>query len=164
MGTDTTGPVEIRNARGEFPPDALWDTATEFYFEAVYADGVRMVVSDKGRSGVTWEGEDGWVWADRGKHEASSPEILNSEIGEDELHLYKSDDHFRNFIDCVISREEPAAPAEAAHRSITITQLGNIAMLLGRESLKWDPLTETITGDDEASRMLGREYRAPWTI
>jgi predicted dehydrogenase len=183
MGTDRTGPIEIRDARGLFPPDELWDTATEFYFEAVYANGVTMIVSDteappvneprttkheprptgpKPRGGVTWEGEDGWVWADRGRHEASSPEILNSVIGDDEIHLYKSDDHFRNFIDCVISREEPAAPAEIAHRSITITQLGNIAMLLGRDTLKWDPGNEKILGDDEAAAMLQREYRAPF--
>jgi len=113
---------------------------------------------------VTWEGEDGWVWANRGKHEASTPEILNSEIADNEIHLYKSDDHFRNFIDCVISREEPVAPAEVAHRSITITHLGNIAMLLGRESLRWDPDTETILGDDEAAKLLHREYRAPWKL
>ena len=111
MGCDYTGPVEIRNAHGEFPPDELWDTATAFTFEAVYADGVTMVVSSSERPGVTWEGEDGWVWADRGRHEASSPEILNSEIADDEIHLYKSEDHFRNFIDCVISRGETAAPA-----------------------------------------------------
>ena len=123
-----------------------------------------MIVSSKERPGVTWEGDDGWVWADRGKHDASSPEILNSEIGDDEIHLYKSDDHFRNFIDCVISREETAAPVEVAHRSITITQLGNIAMLLGRDSLKWDPDTEVIADDPEASAMLDRPYRAPWTL
>ena len=162
MGTDYTGPVEIRNARGSFPPDELWDTATEFYFEAVYANGVTMIVSDKERSGVTWEGDGGWVWANRGKHEASSEEILQSEIGDDEIHLYRSNDHFVNFIDCVITRAETAAPAEVAHRSITITQLGNIAMLLGRQSLKWDPETETIAGDTAASGMLRREYRAPW--
>ena len=164
MDRDYSGPVEIRNARGEFPPDELWDTATAFTFEAVYADGVTMIVSSTERAGVTWEGEDGWVWADRGKHEASSPEILNSEIADDEIHLYKSDDHFLNFIDCVISREETVAPAEVAHRSITVCQLGNIAMLLGRDSLKWDPATETISGDDEAAKMLQREYRAPWRL
>ena len=101
-------------------PIELWNTATEFYFEAVYENGVTMIISDKERSGVTWEGAEGWVWADRGKHDASSKAILNSEIGPDEIHLYKSDNHFRNFIDCVIHRKECVAPAEVAHRSITI--------------------------------------------
>jgi len=188
MGADDSGPIEIRKARGVFPLDPLWDTATEYYFEAVYAGGVTMVISNadysvldpkpsadaagnhqpgtsnRPRPGVTWEGEDGWVWADRGKHDASSKDILESEIGEDDIHLYKSDDHFRNFIDCVISREEPVSPVETAHRSITIAHLGNIAMLLCRDTLRWDPATETILDDPEAAAMLSRPHRAPWTL
>ena len=53
---------------------------------------------------------------------------------------------------------------EVAHRSITICHLGNIAMRLGRESLKWDPEKEQILGDEEASKMLTRPYRAPWKL
>lgn len=164
LGTDYTGPVEIRNAHAVFPEDELWDTATEFYFEAIYANGVKMIISDKERMGVTWEGSEGWIYADRGKNEASPESLLTSEIGPDEIHLYKSDNHFRNFIDCVISREETAAPVEVAHRSITISHLGNIALRLGRESLKWNPATEEIIGDSEASAMLSRPYRSPYSL
>ncbi len=85
-------------------------------------------------------------------------------IGPDEVHLYESDDHFRNFIDCMISRGPTAAPVGVAHRSITICHLGNIAMRLGRESLKWDPVKEKIIGDAEASKMLSRPYRGPWKL
>jgi len=164
MGTDETGPIEIRSAKAEFPPDPLWNTATEFYFEAVYESGVKMIVSSKERGGVTWEGSEGSVWANRGSHDANPKSILDSQIGENEIHLYKSDNHFRNFIDCVISREPCVAPVETAHRSITICHLGNIAMRLGREKLRWDPKTEQILDDSEASKMLTREYRGPWTL
>jgi hypothetical protein len=90
--------------------------------------------------------------------------LLDSKIAPDGVHLYKSDDHFRNFIDCVLSRGPTAAPVEVAHRSITICHLGNIAMRLGRDTLKWDPRTERILGDDEAARMLSRPYRDPWRL
>lgn len=80
------------------------------------------------------------------------------------IHLYESNNHYRNFIDCVFARKPTAAPAEVAHRSITICHLGNIAMRLGRESLKWDPEKEGILNDPEASKMLSREYRAPWKL
>ncbi len=113
---------------------------------------------------MTFEGTDGWVWADRGNHDASPKSILRSKIGPNEVHLYESQNHFRNFIDCVISRKETAAPVETAHRSITIGHLGNIAMRLNRKSLKWDPDKEHILGDDEAAKMLSRPYRAPWTL
>jgi predicted dehydrogenase len=164
MGTEHTGPVEIVNAKGSFPADPLWDTATEFYFEAIYASGVKLIISSKERGGVTWEGSEGSVWANRGRHDASKKEILSSKIAESEVHLYKSDNHYRNFIDCVISRKETAAPVEVAHRSITICHLGNIAMRLGRKKLKWDPAKEQILDDAEASKMLSRPYRAPWKL
>jgi predicted dehydrogenase len=162
MGTEYTGPVEIRAARGDFPPDPLWNTATEYYFEALYKSGVKMIVTNKTKSGVTWVGTEGWVWADRGVHEASSKEILDSEIGPNETHLYVSNHHYRNFIDGVLTRKPCIAPAEVAHRSITICHLGNIAMRLGRESLKWDPDTEKIIGDDEAAKMLKRPWQNGW--
>ena len=164
MGTELTGPIEIRNAKGVFPPDELWNTATEYSFEAVYENGVTMIVSNKEKMGVTFEGTKGKIYVDRGKLEADPKSLLDSKIGPDGIHLYKSDDHFRNFIDCVISREPTAAPVEVAHRSITICHLGNIAMRLNREKLRWDPRTEQIIGDDEAARMLSRPYRAPWAL
>jgi predicted dehydrogenase len=164
MGTEMTGPVEIRNVKAEFPPDPLWNTATEYQFEAVYENGVTMSVSNKHKMGVTFEGTKGTIYVDRGKLTADPKTILDSKIGPAETHLYKSDDHFRNFIDCVISRAPTAAPVEVAHRSITISHLGNIAMRLGRSSLRWDPRTEQIIGDEEASRMLARPYRDPWKL
>lgn len=164
MGTEYTGPVEIRNAKAEFAPDPLWNTATEYYFEAIYENGVKLIISNKEKGGVTWEGTEGWVWADRGRIDASPKNLLDSVIGPNEIHLYESNNHFRNFIDCVISRKETVAPVEVAHRSITICHLGNIAMRLGRDSLKWDPEEEKIRGDAEAAKMLKREYRSPWKL
>ncbi len=164
MGTEMTGPIEIRNAAGVFPPDELWNTATEYSFEAVYDNGVVMIVSNKEKMGVTFQGTKGSIYVARGKLEADPKTLLDSQIGPDEIHLYKSDDHFRNFIDCVISRQPTAAPVEVAHRSITICHLGNIAMRLRRDKLRWDPRTEQIIGDDEAARMLSRPYRAPWAL
>ena len=67
MGTELTGPVEIRNAKGDFPPDPLWNTATEYSFEAVYENGVTMIISNKEKMGVTFEGTEGTVYANRGK-------------------------------------------------------------------------------------------------
>jgi predicted dehydrogenase len=164
MGTELTGPVEIVGAKGVFPPDELWDTATEFYFEAIYANGVKLIISNKERGGVTWEGSDGTVWANRGQHDANPKSVLQEKIGPNEVHLYESTNHYRNFIDCVISRKPTAAPIEVAHRSITICHLGNIAMRLGRERLKWDPVKEQILDDAEAAKMLSRPYREPWKL
>ncbi|MBE0537512.1 MAG: Gfo/Idh/MocA family oxidoreductase [Phycisphaerae bacterium] len=163
MGTEDTGPVEIINAKGTYNKDQLYNTATDYYFECIYKNGVKLIVSNKVRGGVTFEGAEGWVWANRGRHEAEPKGILESVIKPDEIHLYKSDNHFRNFVDCVISRKQPAAPIETAHRSITISHLGNIAMQLERD-LKWDPDKERFVNDAEADTMLSRTMRSPWRI
>lgn len=161
MGKQLTGPVKIQNAKANCALHPVWNTASEFYFEALYENGVKLIVTNEERGGVTFEGSAGWVWSNRGNHEASSPEILNSEISDNEIRLYKSDNHYRNFIDCVYSREQPIAPVEEAHRSITISHLGNIAMMLGKD-LEWDPVHEKVLNDENANRMLSRPMRAPW--
>ena len=163
MGTEDTGPVKVINAKGKFADGPLWNTATEYYFECIYANGVKLIISNRVPGGVTFKGTDGTVWANRGAHKASSPEIMNSIIGPNEIHLYESNDHFRNFIDCVISRREPIAPVETAHRSITLAHLGNIAMMTGRD-LTWDPEAEQCVNDPGANTLLGRSWRAPWHI
>ncbi len=163
MDTETTGPVQIKNAKGTFANGPVYNTATEYYFECVYENGVTLIISSKEKGGVTFEGSDGWVWANRGKHDASSKEILNSKIEDREIHLYESSDHVTNFIDCMISRKETVAPVEIAHRSITLAHLGNVALMMGRD-LKWDPVKEKILDDPGANFLLNRAYRAPWVL
>lgn len=69
--------------------------------------------------------------------------------------------HARNFLDCVKSRQQPVAPVEAGHRVATACHLANISLRLGRK-IKWDPRSEEIVDDREASAWLERPYRAPW--
>lgn len=163
MGTEYTGPIRVKNARGVWPKDELWNTATEFYFECEYQNGVLLTVSNEHKQGVRFQGTEGWVYVRRGFIEASNEDLLEEKLGESDVRLYHSDDHFRNFIDCVLTRKEAIAPCEIAHRSITLGHLGNIAMLLGRD-IQWDPDKEQVLGDISAQAMLNRPYRAPWQL
>lgn len=164
LGTMLTGPVAIRNARGILPPrDALWNTAEHYWFEGHYENGAKIIISDQFPNGVRFEGTDGWVFVQRGGIEASNPDLLKTEFRAADQRLYVSENHYTNFIDCVLARKETVAPCEQAHRSITICHLGNIAMQLGRD-LKWDPKREQIIGDTAANAMLNRPYRAPWKL
>jgi hypothetical protein len=76
---------------------------------------------------------------------------------------HSGDDHVRNFLACVKSRSEPAAPVEVTHRSASLCHLGNIAIKL-QTKLKWDPQNERFTGGDspEANKLLNRDARE-WT-
>jgi predicted dehydrogenase len=71
--------------------------------------------------------------------------------------------HMRNFLDCVRTRQAPVSDIEIGHRSTSTAILGNISYRTGRQ-ITWDRETETIPGDTEASKLLDRAYRAPWTL
>ncbi len=77
----------------------------------------------------------------------------------------KGGDHFANFIECVRCRDitKQNGPVESAHLSSALAHLGNIAYRLGRV-LEFDPATETFKGDDEANKMLKRQYRPPFVV
>jgi predicted dehydrogenase len=168
LDMDNAGPVAIENLKAEMPaPDALYNTAKTFHFECVYPSGVRMVVEDEsaGPNGITFEGENGRrIFVNREKLEFTPESLRREKIGENEIHLYESKQHERNFIDCIHSGKPTAAPIEAAHRSISIAHITNIALRLGRAAIKWDPKRERFLGDDKANQMLSRPMRKPWSL
>jgi hypothetical protein len=89
--------------------------------------------------------------------------LISEELGANKKPLYKSNDHFENFLDCIKSRKETITPVEVAHRSISVGLLGEIAMTT-KSKVQWDPEKEKIINNAEASKMLMRQFRAPWKI
>jgi len=160
--SDDTGPVEIE-AKAEFPDRGLFDVHTTFRSEALYANGVRLIMETGDPAGVRFEGDRGWVFVERGEVTASDPAVLKQEPGEGEVRLYRSNNHMKNFLECMRSRKDPVAPVEAGHRSNTICVLAHIAMKLGRK-LRWDPQAERFLDDDEANNWLDYPHREPWTV
>lgn len=163
LGLDHTGPEEIEG-EATYPEEGLYDAPSAYRFTCKYANGITMNVSNALRGGTKWIGDEGWVWVDRGGIDASDKNLLKPNvIGPNDIRLYKSDDHKQNFIDCVKSRQLTITPAETACRSISVGHLGEIAMILKRK-IRWNPEKEEIVGDPEASALLCRSYREPWTL
>jgi hypothetical protein len=73
--------------------------------------------------------------------------------------------HFENFIECVRSRKAEGlnAAIEDGHFSTTLCHLGNISYRL-RRSVTFDGSSERFVGDAEADKLLGRAYRAPYSL
>ncbi len=71
--------------------------------------------------------------------------------------------HHANFLECVRSRKATNATAETAHYSCGLIHLGEIVYRTGRV-LRFDPRTETFPDDREASALLTKDYRRPWTV
>jgi len=162
LGMDSSGPVEVIG-RGEFPRTGLFTTATKVYFECIYENGARLICQTNDKTGITFQGAEGWIYVNRGEIEAEPKSLLESVIRPDEQHLYRSNDHKQNFLDCVKTRREPIASAQTGHRSATVCHLGNIAMLIGRK-LKWNPQSERFIGDFQANQMLSRPMLNGWGI
>ncbi len=72
-------------------------------------------------------------------------------------------EHFRNFVDCVRSREKPNAEILEGHLSSRLCHLGNIATRVGKR-LRFDAETESFLDADDANRLLTREHRKPFAI
>jgi predicted dehydrogenase len=179
MGTEFTGPLEIWGT-AEFPKKGLWDVHGPFRTEALYADGVHMIVSGDFPNGIKFIGTEGWIFVSRGNETvtasdpvakledpqalaASDPKIITSKIGADEIHLYESKDHHGNWLDCIRTRQQTIAPVEVAHRACSACLLHHIAMKTKRK-LFWDPQKERFHNDDEANAMLSRPQRPPYVV
>ena len=177
MGTEFTGPIEIEG-RAEFPKTGLWNVHGPYHIEAKYAIGATMIIDNTFPNGVRFEGDKGWIFVTRGAEkvtasdpatafgkalEASDPKILDSKIGPNEIHLYRSTDHHLNWLTSIQTRQPAVTTPEEAHRSTSACILGWIAMKLGRK-LRWDPDKEVFIGDDEANSMRSRPERAPYGI
>ncbi len=162
MNTEHSSPVEIKGT-GRFPQHDLYNTVEDFHFECKYAEGFDLTVDGRFQQGIKFEGTDGTVFVSRRGLRANPESLLTTEIGKNEIHLYESNDHVRNFIECVLSRRKTIAPVEVGHRSIMVGHLGLIAIKLGRK-VKWDPVNEHFVNDPEADRLLGRSMRSPWSI
>jgi len=168
LGLDRTGPIEVSGI-GVYPAATeLYNVPLEYDFNCKYKSGVVIRVANEARlpmgMGVTWYGENGWIHVDRGdKITASKPELISVELGANKKPLYKSDNHFKNFLECIRSRKETITPVDVAHRSISVGLLGEIAMTT-KQKIQWDPEKEQIINNAAASKLLMRNFRSPWKI
>jgi len=162
MGTDDTGPVKIEG-EARFNKDNLYEVPEWFSLKYKYANGVTVICGQSERSGTTFIGEKGEIYVNRGVLESNPPEIIKTELGPNDVHLYVSKDHHKNWYECILSRKLPIADVEIGHRSATVCHLGNIAIRTKRKII-WDPLSEEIVGDPEASKLMSYVYRKPWEL
>ncbi|MGI4756477.1 MAG: Gfo/Idh/MocA family protein [Janthinobacterium lividum] len=185
MNTEYTGPVEVWGS-AEFPNSGLWNVHGKFLTHARYANGVTMDISGDFPNGIKFYGTKGWIFVTRTEQlnptdmgrpgasattkgvqatglDASDPRILQSIIGPDEIHLYKSEDQHGNWLDCIRTRRAPISPVELGHRACSTCLIHQIAMHTDRH-LHWDPQTERFIDDDASNAMLSRPQRAKYAF
>ena len=154
LGMDGSGPVKV------VPPNESEDGLLTYHYDN---KDQTKVVHQGGGNGVLFVGTDGIVEVNRGHFRTDPPEIGQEPLGPGDVHLYDSANHYRDFLNCVKTRQRPICDVETGASSVTVCHLGNIAWWLGR-TLEWDPARREIVGDPEASRWMDRPRRAPWYL
>jgi hypothetical protein len=204
--TGRTEPPLTYAGSGKFPAEGLFDTAYQWNVRCTYRDGLEMhfmdsntydAIADRPRPAVTWGrpgrgqdkmengvvfvGSEGWLIVSYGRVVAEKPEVLDSVIGPNEIHLHDGAEtaipasmprgqqqtmtacHHQNWIQAIRTGSPVADGIESAFRSDMISQLSDLCIRTG-QSVRWDPEKETITGNDAARKMIRKPIRAPWGV
>ena len=174
--SDDTVPVTYEGS-GTILSGGLYNVVDSWDFHCRYENGVAMhFMSEQvakpvvetyrvhNDHGTTFFGDEGWVSVDRVGIYASDPKLLALQLRPNDKHLYESNHHQRNFVECIRSRQETISPVGAAVQSDIISHVCEIAIRLDRKKLIWDNQNESIKGDTEANRLLIRSMRSPWRL
>ena len=71
--------------------------------------------------------------------------------------------NMKDFMAAVDSRGKPLSDIEQGHISTASCILANVSMQLGGRPLSYDPAKRQVLGDAQATKLLRREFRSPWT-
>lgn len=171
LGVGNGGPVEVwpepfapgelscqgTPLKGEHP----WPEAARLACPVVfrYANGVTVHLDGKGPAGGgLFVGSRGAMSISRGVYEIKRESDAQKTRVDEPKGRDDTLEHLRNWLQCIRTREMPAAEMEIGHRSTTVCHLGNIARWTGRK-LAWDPDKEEFIGDPEANALLKRSQR-----
>jgi hypothetical protein len=178
-----TTPVTYEGT-GKLPEGGLFNCVYQWDVRCTYANGLVLHMVDNetyrkytdaphpdlSRPGVHFVhnaaifiGTEGWVAIAYEKVATQPASLVTSEIGPNEKHLVASDSHQLSWARCVKSRVDPVGLVESAVRSDIISHLCDITVRTGR-TIHWDPVKETITGDEQARKMMSRPMRKPWSL
>ncbi len=153
LGMDGSGPTEI-TVPGPDAEDGL---------VYKYANGAQMTHRRTGDNHCHFIGSEGEVWVARKKLVTTPKNLENKSFSKEDYKVYVSENHYKDFLDAIRSREKPICDVAVGHSTATVCNIGNIAYRLGR-NLRWDPKKETFEGDKEANDLLKRPMKKEWKV
>ena len=153
LDMDESGPVEI------FAPDAEHPFLTYKYKNNIIMTHEKW----EWNNAVMFTGTEGEIRIGRGKLETTPASVKTLIIDSTKKHVYKSENHYKDFLNAMRTRTKPICDVETGHRTATVCNIGNIAYQLKRP-LKWNPKKEKFKKDAEANALLGRPMLNEWAI
>jgi len=170
LGMDESGPIEVWTEGPKFNPpkytaaepqargDKLGSEPKVFFR---YPGDTVMELANGPMGGAIFIGEKGKITIDRAICRSDPPGLAEAAL--DKRQNGFTENHLKNWLDCIKSRQKPIADVEIGHRSATVCHLGNIARWTGRK-LRWDPVKELFPDDAGANQYLDRQRRQPWEL
>ncbi len=173
----------VQMAFNETPPDAITALGGKYYIQdnrdtpdtlqVTYEYPNGMIATYENRlfnsagmlgknGGIMFHGDKGTLFVDRAGYRVIPEKNSKLEASEGKNSNNNPQDHWKNFIECVRTRERPVSDIEIAHRSTSTALLGNVA-LRSKLRIDWDGERET-TSEAAARQYLKREYRKPWKL
>jgi predicted dehydrogenase len=178
LGMKAGGPKSVVSMGGKFAyPDGAMetpDTQQAIYefddFSMIWEHAVGINGGPYNRDhGVAFIGNLGTLVVDRGKWEVF-PEVENGEYKMPAMPVQARggndgglDNHTRNFIDCIKSRQKPNCDVWTAANTAINAHLGNIAFKSGRK-VHWDAQKMVFKDDKEANLLVRANYQNGWKL
>jgi len=157
MGMDDSGPIEFT------PPDEKELRPLTMR----YANGTIMTHEPGFRKSdgncVRFIGEDGVIDISRSFLDTIPGKLKTQEIGANEIHLYKNENHYDDFLSCIKTRKQPISTVEIGHRTASLCHIVNLCYEFDRK-LIWNPEKEEFFLDSEANNRRANPIRAPYSI
>jgi predicted dehydrogenase len=154
LDMDHSGPVEVIAPDGKDHP----------FLTYRYDNGIVMTHEKwDWPNAIHFIGTEGEIKVQRKKIETTPASLAKKEIGETEKHVYRSENHYKDFLEAMRKRSKPICDVEIGHRTASVCNIGNIAYQLKRP-LVWNPKKEQFKNDAEANALLGRTMNNEWGI
>lgn len=153
LDADASGPVEI------IPPR---DEKAAHGARLIYPGGVEVYHGGP-PYGIVFSGTKGSLFVSRERLESIPASILDDPPADRDLRLPAINDHRRNWLDCIRTREKPICHEEVGARSVTVCHLANLAYRR-RRPLRWDPHRWEFPGDAEANTWRDYQRRSGYEL
>ncbi|MDO4584321.1 MAG: Gfo/Idh/MocA family oxidoreductase [Planctomycetia bacterium] len=166
-GTESVCAVDFHD--GIPSSDRYYNTPIDFRFVCPFASGATLIITNKADNGLLVEGEKGRIFVNRERITGQPIEEAwdqDQYTEEDKRRLFKGKNpswHKANFYQCIREGGLTVSDPFSHVQAMTVCHLCGIAARLKRKFI-WDPVAETIVGDDLAKSFLQRPQRKGFEI
>jgi predicted dehydrogenase len=132
-------------------------------FQAMDKSGVGYETGTRRRLGIYFHGTNGTLITDYSSHILIPEGNRMDGMETPPKSIPSSPGHELEWVECIKTRKQPSCNPEYHIKVDVPIALSVLSMQIGR-SIKFDPVTEKIVGDVEATKLATPVYRAPWKL